>query len=64
VAPLALGGRAPRRPGRRRGEASGAGPSWLAGSGAARLAEAPRFSPLAPPQVIGEDVLLRLRPVW
>lgn len=56
IAPLALGGRP--------GGAPGAGPSWLAGPGAARLAAAPRFAPLAPPQPIGDDVLLRLRPVW
>jgi hypothetical protein len=46
------------------GRGASAGPSWLAGPGVARLAAAPRFAPLAPPELIGEDVLLRLRPVW
>ncbi|MEZ4363224.1 MAG: bifunctional diaminohydroxyphosphoribosylaminopyrimidine deaminase/5-amino-6-(5-phosphoribosylamino)uracil reductase RibD [Kofleriaceae bacterium] len=53
VAPLALGG----QPGR-------SGPSWLGGRGVTQLARAPRFAPLAPPAVVGDDVLLTLRPLW
>lgn len=53
VAPLVFGGRA-----------ASAGPAWIGGEGARRLARAPRFAHLAPPQAVGEDVLLTLRPVW
>lgn len=53
VAPLVLGGRK-----------ASAGPSWIGGEGVRRLARAARFAPLAPPQPVGDDVLLVLRPVW
>lgn len=53
VAPLVLGGRK-----------ASAGPSWIGGEGVTRLARAPRFAPLSPPQPVGDDVLLVLRPVW
>ena len=53
VAPLVFGGRA-----------SSSGPAWVGGEGVTRLARAPRFAQLAPPQVVGDDVLLTLRPVW
>lgn len=59
IAPIALGG----RPGLV-GSLVGAGPSWLAGPGVTRLARAPRFAPLSPPELVGDDLLLRLRPVW
>jgi diaminohydroxyphosphoribosylaminopyrimidine deaminase / 5-amino-6-(5-phosphoribosylamino)uracil reductase len=59
VAPLVLGGRSGGK-----GEASSAGPSWIGGEGVSRLAKAPRFVPIAPPQVLGDDLLMILRPIW
>lgn len=57
VAPLVLGGRSG-------GKAPSAGPSWIGGEGVLKLAKAPRFAPIAAPQVLGDDLLMILRPVW
>ncbi len=57
VAPLVLGGRSG-------GRTPSAGPSWIGGEGVLRLAKAPRFAPIAAPQVLGDDLLMILRPVW
>lgn len=51
VAPMVFGGSGGTR-----------GPSWIAGVGVARLAAAPRFTMAAAPRMVGEDVLLVLRP--
>jgi diaminohydroxyphosphoribosylaminopyrimidine deaminase / 5-amino-6-(5-phosphoribosylamino)uracil reductase len=48
VAPLALGGEG--------------GKGWLGGSGAERLADAPRFSFAEEPERVGDDLVLRLVP--
>ncbi|MBK7534821.1 MAG: bifunctional diaminohydroxyphosphoribosylaminopyrimidine deaminase/5-amino-6-(5-phosphoribosylamino)uracil reductase RibD [Myxococcales bacterium] len=56
VAPLVLGG-----------QGTSAGPSWVGGIGVSALARAPRFVLSAPPQQVGDDVLLVLRPaaaIW
>ena len=56
VAPMVLGG-----------TGASAGPSWVGGTGVAALAGASRFALAAPPQQVGADVLLVLRPatsVW
>lgn len=52
VAPLVFGGSGRTR-----------GPSWISGAGVPRLAAAPRFAMAMPPRLVGDDVLLVLRPL-